>query len=129
MVLRWAPGSHDVGFSDLTAALPAIGCSHPARRSQEVLRRGEEYAAGMGKRTSGVAEPDFLSLYSSPTTWTSSLLPPELARHLRAQERLANRRSGGGVYPRWHAVFTGHRPVGCRIGARRPAFLHRGALR
>src|SRR5215212_2171958 len=90
----------------LTAALPEIGCSQPARRSQEVLRRGEECAAGMGKRTPQVAEPDFLSLRSSPATWASSLLPPELDRHLRAQERLANRRSGRGIHPRRHAAFT-----------------------
>src|SRR5215217_3322032 len=115
--------------SCLTVALPEIGCSHLARRLQEVLRRGEGYAAGVGKRTSGVAEPDFLSLRSSPTTWASSLLPPEFDRHLRAQERLANRRSGRRIHPRRHAAFTGHRPVGCRRGARRPALLRRGALR
>src|SRR5215204_1534179 len=34
---------------NLTAALPTIGCSQPARRLQEVLRRGEGYAAGVGK--------------------------------------------------------------------------------
>jgi hypothetical protein len=40
-----------------------------------------------------------LSLRSSPTTWASSLLPPEFDRHLPTQERLANRRSGRGIHP------------------------------
>src|SRR5215207_10995761 len=114
---------------NLTAALPTIGCSQPARRLQEVLRRGEGYAAGVGKPTPQVAEPDLLSLRSSPTTWASSLLSPELDRYLRAQERLANRRSSRRIHPRRHAAFTGHCPVGCRTGARRSAFLRRGALR